>query len=143
MPEQFLHGAEVLELDGGIRPIRTVKSSVIGLIGTAPQGPVNKPVLIAGSRSEAKKIFGQNKEGFTIPDALDAIFDQIGAMVVVINIADGKQAESGWSFSTIFGSSKTKESKQCFDCLLGSQVEFGVSTKNYNCTEIYSSKGKR
>ena len=129
MPEQFLHGVEVLELDSGIRPIKTVKSSVIGLIGTAPQGPVNQPVLIAGSRSEAKKIFGENKEGFTIPDALDAIFDQIGAMVVVINIADGKQTESGWNFSTIFGSSKTKESKQCFDCLLGSQVEFGVQPR--------------
>ena len=36
MPEQFLHGVEVVELDDGIRPIRTVKSSVIGLIGTAP-----------------------------------------------------------------------------------------------------------
>lgn len=36
MPEQFLHGVEVLDIDDGPRPIRTVKSSVIGLVGTAP-----------------------------------------------------------------------------------------------------------
>ncbi len=36
MPEQFLHGVEVIEVSSGPRPIRTVKSSVIGIIGTAP-----------------------------------------------------------------------------------------------------------
>jgi len=33
---QFLHGAEVIEIDDGPRPIQTVKSAVIGLVGTAP-----------------------------------------------------------------------------------------------------------
>lgn len=33
---QFLHGVEVIEIDDGPRPIQTVKSAVIGLIGTAP-----------------------------------------------------------------------------------------------------------
>ena len=37
MTEQFLHGVEVIELDYGARPISTVRSSVIGLIGTAPE----------------------------------------------------------------------------------------------------------
>ena len=37
MTASFLHGVEVLELDTGIRPIRTVRSAVIGIIGTAPQ----------------------------------------------------------------------------------------------------------
>ena len=46
----FLHGVEVLEVQGGTRPIRTVKSSVIGLVGTALKGPVNEPVLISGSK---------------------------------------------------------------------------------------------
>ena len=50
MADHFLHGVEVIELDGGARPISTVASSVIGLIGTAPQGPVNTPTLILGSR---------------------------------------------------------------------------------------------
>ena len=54
MSEQFLHGVEVVQIDNGARPIQTVRSSVIGVIGTAPEAdasvfPVNTPVLIAGS----------------------------------------------------------------------------------------------
>ena len=91
MPDQFLHGVEVIELNDGARPIKTVKSSVIGLVGTAPQGPVNTPTLILGSRAKAAEIFGENNDtnkDYTIPKALDGIFDQAGAMVVVINVAD-------------------------------------------------------
>lgn len=36
MSEQFLHGIEIVEIDDGIRPIQTVRSSIIGLVGTAP-----------------------------------------------------------------------------------------------------------
>lgn len=36
MAEQFLHGVEVLEIDAGPRPIATVRSAVIGIVGTAP-----------------------------------------------------------------------------------------------------------
>ena len=82
----FLHGVEVVEIDGGTRPIKTIKSSVIGLIGTSSKGPMNDPTLIIGSRSEAVDIFGAKDGIHTIPDALDAIFDQAGAMVVVIRV---------------------------------------------------------
>jgi phage tail sheath protein FI len=87
MTEQFLHGVEIIDIDDGARPIQTVKSSVIGLVGTAPKGPVNIPTLLLGSLSEAVEIFGSDKS-FTIPAALDLIFKQTGAMVVVVNVAD-------------------------------------------------------
>jgi phage tail sheath protein FI len=87
MTEQFLHGVEIIEIDDGARPIQTVKSSVIGLVGTASKGPVNTPTLILGSPAEAVTIFGSDAN-FSIPSALDAIFKQTGAMVVVINVAD-------------------------------------------------------
>lgn len=90
MADNFLHGVEVLELDDGARPIQTVKSSVIGLVGTAPKGPVNKPTLISGSLTEATKIFGETTPGFTIPDAIKGITDQTGAAIVIINVADPK-----------------------------------------------------
>jgi hypothetical protein len=35
MTTDFLHGVEVVEVDDGARPITTVRSSVIGLVGTA------------------------------------------------------------------------------------------------------------
>lgn len=48
MPETFLHGVEVVEITDGPRPIRTVRSSVIGVIGTAPdsQQEVKASLLI-------------------------------------------------------------------------------------------------
>lgn len=93
MPDHFLHGVEVIELDDGARPIQTVQSSVIGLVGTAPKGPVNKPTLILGSLSEAVKIFGEETPGFTIPTALRGIFQKVGAMVVVINVANPSETK--------------------------------------------------
>ena len=88
MPDQFLHGVEVIELTTGTRPIQTVRSSVIGLVGTAPAAdadafPLNTPVLIAGNQREAA---GLGAEG-SLPPAIDDIFDQAGAMIVVIRVA--------------------------------------------------------
>lgn len=58
MPDAFLHGVEVVEIDDGLRPIQTVKSSIIGLVGTAPDAdageyPLDLPVLITGPRMAA------------------------------------------------------------------------------------------
>jgi hypothetical protein len=88
MTETFLHGVEVVEIDAGPRPIRTVRSAVIGVVGTAPIGIPNKTVLIAGSRREAVMQFGAPATGFSLPAALDAILDQSGAVIVAINVAD-------------------------------------------------------
>lgn len=40
MSQNFLHGVEVIEVDDGTRPIQTVRSSVIGLVGTAPDAGI-------------------------------------------------------------------------------------------------------
>lgn len=93
MAEQYLHGAEVVEIDGGARPIKTAQSGIIGLVGTAEEAdaaafPLNTPVLIAGSRREAAKLGTAG----TLPQAIDGIFDQTGAIVVVIRVAEGVDA---------------------------------------------------
>lgn len=89
MTTTFLHGVEVLQIDTGARPIQTVRSSVIGLIGTAPDAdatkfPLNTPVLVA-RRSE---MLGLGEAG-TLQPALDLIYDQAGAVVVVVRVAQG------------------------------------------------------
>lgn len=90
----FLHGVEVLEIDTGARPIQSVRSSVIGIVGTAPDAdatefPINTPVLIAGSRTKAAKLDLVGDGLGTLPAALDGIFDQIGAVVIVVRIDEG------------------------------------------------------
>ncbi len=89
MTTTFLHGVEVLQIDTGARPIQTVRSSVIGLIGTAPDAdatkfPLNTPVLVA-RRSE---MAGLGEAG-TLQSALDLIYDQAGAVVVVVRVEEG------------------------------------------------------
>ena len=94
MTEHYYHGVEMVEIDNGERPIRTVKSSVIGIVGTAPdaapeQFPLNTPVLIAGKLSDA---MGLDTTG-TLPQAIDAIFNQAGAMIVIVRVeADNDEA---------------------------------------------------
>ncbi|KAF0119459.1 MAG: tail sheath protein [Rhodospirillaceae bacterium] len=61
MSETFLHGVRVIEIDDGPRPIRSVETGVIGLIGTAPDAdvtvfPLDTPVLVAGSRLKAAQL---------------------------------------------------------------------------------------
>jgi Bacteriophage tail sheath protein len=98
MPEQFLHGIEVVEIDTGPRPIQTVRSAVIGLVGYAPEAdpdlfPDNTPVLIAGKRSEAA---GLGQQG-TLPAAVNDIFDLTGAMIVVICVPESEAGEPSTS----------------------------------------------
>lgn len=94
MTTTFLHGVEVLQIDTGARPIQTVRSSVIGLIGTAPDAdplkfPVNTPVLVT-SKSEYASIGSTG----TLKNALDLIYAQAGAVVVVIRVTEGANAEA-------------------------------------------------
>lgn len=47
MAENFLHGVEVVEIDAGPRPIQTVRSSVIGIVGTAPDAQAEVKATLA------------------------------------------------------------------------------------------------
>ncbi|OLZ66765.1 phage tail sheath subtilisin-like domain-containing protein, partial [Chromobacterium violaceum] len=86
MAANYLHGVETIEVERGPRPVRTVKSAVIGLIGTAPAGPVNATTLTLSEKDAAA--FGPQLPGFTIPQALTAIYDHGAGTVVVINVLD-------------------------------------------------------
>ncbi len=86
----FLHGIETLELTDGIRPIQTVKSSVIAVIGTAPladvdEFPLNTPVILANQPRKAALLGATG----TLLDAINGIYAQAGASVVVIRVDEG------------------------------------------------------
>ena len=69
MSETFLHGVQVLEVDSGNRPIRTVRSSVIGLVGSsAPDGTPASVVIGTGNGSLrfSKTENGASFNGWTI-----------------------------------------------------------------------------
>ncbi|MEZ6853018.1 phage tail sheath C-terminal domain-containing protein [Halodesulfovibrio aestuarii] len=94
MSTDFLHGVEFIEIDEGGRPIKVVRSSVIGIVGTAPDAdetefPLDTPVLIYGSPRKAAKLDTVGSRAGTLPNAMDAIFDQHHGLVVVVRVAEG------------------------------------------------------
>ena len=102
MAVNFLHGVETIEVLKGPVPVREVKSAIVFLVGTAPvhetipagvsatdwyAETVNNPKIIL-RREDGAYYFGEPKPGYTIPYALDAIFDHGGTTVVVVNVFD-------------------------------------------------------
>jgi phage tail sheath protein FI len=95
MPANFLHGVETIELKIGPRPIKGVKTAVIGLVGTAPLYDVaadyqtpNQATLVL-SDTQAKEYFGTQRAGFTLPASLAAGFKQgNGPIYIAINVLD-------------------------------------------------------
>lgn len=84
------HGIDFVEVDDGSRPIRLATTGIIGIVGTAPDAdaakfPMNKPVAVLGSRKTAAALGSTG----TLPAAMDGIFDQTGAMVVVVVVPEG------------------------------------------------------
>lgn len=85
----FLHGVETFELREGAVTVRVPRTAVIGLVGTAPKGPVNVMTVVRNAQDASQ--FGEQLPGFTIPQALSDILKQGGATVVVINVVDTTQ----------------------------------------------------
>ena len=86
MPANYLHGIETTEVERGPRPVRVVKSAVIALVGTAPVGPVNEVTLCLNDTHAAQ--FGAHQSGFSIPEALQGIYDFGAGTVLVVNVLD-------------------------------------------------------
>ncbi|MDS9879372.1 phage tail sheath subtilisin-like domain-containing protein [Pseudomonas protegens] len=86
MPANYLHGIETTEIERGPRAIKVVKSAVIALVGTAPIGPVNALTLCLTEGDAAQ--FGTHLNGFSIPEALDGIYDFGAGTVLVVNVLD-------------------------------------------------------
>lgn len=133
MAETFLHGVEVLEIDAGPRPIQTVRSSVIGIIGTAPNAdaaafPLNTPVMIAGSRREAAKLDTTGAGTGTLPSALDSIFDQAGAVVVVVRVAEGT-GEAATVANIVGGVNASSGNYEGVHAFLGAESKLGVTPR--------------
>lgn len=102
MPASFLHGVEIVTVNDGIRPIQLASTSVIGVVGTAPDAdsqvfPFDEPVLIAGDRTKAAKLDPDNNGNGTLYDAVQAIFSAIGAMVVVVRVEEGQDDDATMS----------------------------------------------
>ncbi len=81
---QFLHGVETVDVSMGTTNVLEVRSSIIGLVGTAAKGAVNQMTLCLSSTDDAQ--FGQDDSEHTIPEALKTLREQGAGLVMVINV---------------------------------------------------------
>ncbi|WP_375663798.1 phage tail sheath subtilisin-like domain-containing protein [Bartonella sp. CL63NXGY] len=132
MATGFLHGVEVVEVDDGTRPLRAVQSAVIGIVGTAPDAdeqafPLNTPVLVAGSLSQAAKLDKTGKRQGTLPNALDLIFKQVGAIVVVVRVNEGDNENA--TLTNILGGVNANGAYEGVHAFIGAQSIVGQTPR--------------
>lgn len=107
MTDIYLHGVETVEKNNGPRPVETINTGIIGLLGTAPDAnpdlwPLNKVVPIYGGNGPVQ---GLGITG-TLKDAIEGIFDQAGRVsqtILVVRVEEGANAME--TMSNIIGSS--------------------------------------
>ncbi len=91
MADVYHHGIIVSEINEGTRSIRTVSSSIIGLVATGNDAdssifPLNRPVLI----TDPLKASGSAGETGTLAKSLVAIADNASPMCVVARVEEGE-----------------------------------------------------
>ncbi|MDO5631144.1 MAG: phage tail sheath subtilisin-like domain-containing protein [Paracoccus sp. (in: a-proteobacteria)] len=122
----YLHGIETLEVLNGARPVSVVRSSVIGLIGTAPDAdtdayPINTPVLHIGGAEALGKLGDKG----TLLDALRGIFAQgVGVTAVIVRVEAGE--DDGDAMGNIAGDAAAMTGVHGF---LKAQAMFGVTPR--------------
>lgn len=126
MATDFLHGVEVVTVASGPRPIQTIRSAIIGIVGTAPDAtagsfPLNTPVLVNSRGGFA----GIGATG-TLPKALAGIFDQYSPFVVVIRVDEGLDANAALA-NVVGGVDVTTGARSGVQALRDAQATVGVT----------------
>ena len=99
----LVRGVETLLINNGARPIQTVRSSVIGMVITAPDAdanllPLNTPKAFYGSPSALRAALYPTgaDDGGTGLDAINMIYGIVNPVMVVVRVEDpGEGSVSG------------------------------------------------
>lgn len=124
----YHHGVRVIELTGGMRPIRTVATAVIGLIATAPDAdaatfPLDTPVLVTNVYAAIAKA---GTEG-TLAKSLNAIALQARPVIVVVRVEPG--ANDAEAASKVAGTITAEGRYTGAKALLAAQAQLGVKPR--------------
>lgn len=88
--------------------------------------PLNKPVLLTSNRLEAARLGTAG----SLPDAIKAIYDQIGAMVVVVRVAQVTDDTTNGTITNIIGGvNGTTDAYEGVQAFYSAMTEVGVKPK--------------
>ncbi|MCL1075981.1 phage tail sheath protein [Shewanella dokdonensis] len=124
----YHHGVRVVEINEGTRTIRTVATSVIGIVATGDdadvdQFPLNQPVLL----TTPKNAIGKAGKTGTLKQTLTAITNVVNTMVVVVRVASG--ADDAETSANVIGTVTEDGQYTGIQALLAAQSQLGVKPR--------------
>lgn len=134
MATDYHHGVRVIEINEGIRPIRTIATAVVGLVATASDAdatffPLDTPVLV----TDVLSAIGKAGTLGTLAAALDAIADNASPVTVVVRVADGEGADDAAKqadqISKVIGTVTADGQYTGIKALLGAKAKLGVTPR--------------
>lgn len=124
----YHHGVRVIEINEGTRTIRTVSTSIVGIVAIADdadatQFPLNQPVLLTKVQTAIGKAGAQG----TLKRSLQAIADQVNTMCVVVRVAQG--ANESETTANIIGTTTSSGKFTGLKALLAAQSKLKVKPR--------------
>ncbi|MBZ9576733.1 phage tail sheath protein [Modicisalibacter sp. MOD 31.J] len=132
----YHHGVEVIEINEGTRPIRTVSTAVIGLVATSADAdadafPLNTPVLV----TDLYAALGNAGTDGTLARSLRAIVAETRALAVVVRVEAGAD-DAETTANLIGGVDDTTGRKTGMQALLAAEQRFGVRPRILGVPEL-------
>ncbi len=134
MATDYHHGVRVVEINEGVRTIRTIATAIIGIVCTAADAdatafPLDTPVLITNVHSA----IGKAGTAGTLAKTLDAIADQSTPVIVAVRVADGEgadeTAQAADLTSKLIGTTTATGKMTGMKALLTAQTVLGVKPR--------------
>lgn len=131
MADEYLHGVRVIEINEGIRPIRTITTAVVGLVATAPDAdpllfPLDTPVLLTNVQAAV----GKAGTSGTLRASLQAIADQGKPFTIVVRVAVGEganpEAIEAATVSNLIGTTNAEGKYTGMKALLAAKGKLGM-----------------
>ncbi|MBS0044431.1 phage tail sheath protein [Shewanella sp. M16] len=124
----YHHGVRVIEVNDGTRTIRTVSTSVIGIVCTASDAdatlfPLNTPVLL----TNVMQAIGKAGTLGTLKPTLEGIADQVNTLTVVVRVEQG--ADETATTANIIGTVTPQGQYTGLKALLAAQSLLGVKPR--------------
>ncbi|MGS1048466.1 phage tail sheath protein [Burkholderia glumae] len=128
MAQDYHHGVRVIEVNSGSKPIRTVSTSVIGVICTADDAdpatfPLDTPVLL----TNVTAALGKAGTKGTLLQTLTAIGAQTKPVTIVVRVAEG--ADAAATSTNVIGTTTADGKYTGMKALLAAEAKLGVKPR--------------
>ncbi|MDH4560658.1 phage tail sheath protein [Pseudomonas sp. BN411] len=133
----YHHGVRVVEINDGIRPIRTLSTAVVGMACTSADAddqvfPFNTPVLL----TDVLAASGKAGDKGTLAASLDAIADNASPLTVVVRVPEGASPEE--TTSNLIGQVAPNGQYTGLKALLAARSRLGVTPRILACPGLDS-----